>query len=533
MLFRSIVINMEKKESEVKSNVGSNESDSEIDLLSIPIESAPEVRITDLVAKDLETRLVSSIDEERRAKSNHLTGLVEEVSINPEQFDEQHRQFSSVGTALDPVTGEIINSSQIPSHANMSEKAIKREFKKKRQKADDPTKGEYLGPWATYEGPQAEVSDTVELTEEQKNIIKKLEEARQKKIEELKEDENKPITVQGKCVFHGNLGHDYQGRSFLEPATDLKLGAHKCYIPTKSIHTWVGHSKAIQCIRLFPKYGHYLLSGSYDTHIKLWDVTTNKKCIQTYMGHTESVRDICFSNDGKTFLSAAFDKNVILWDTEYGKVIRAFTNRSFPYCVKFHPDESNQNIFLVGSQSKKIVQYDANSGEVVMQYVEHNGTVNTITFLENNKKFVSTGDDKKIYLWEYGIPVVVKHINEPDMHVIASATAHPNQKYMVGQSMDNKILVYELKSAFKMNRKKRFTGHQNSGYAVNLGFSPDGKFLVSGDVGGKMYFWDWKTERVYRVLSAHDSVCIDVQWHPLYPSRVFSCSWDGTIKMWD
>jgi pre-mRNA-processing factor 17 len=52
---------------------------------------------------------------------------------------------------------------------------------------------------------------------------------------------------------------------------------------------------------------------------------------------------------------------------------------------------------------------------------------------------------------------------------------HPSNNYYVGQSSDNKIVVYDVKGGnFRSNRKKRFTGHISAGYAVGIAFSPDG-----------------------------------------------------------
>eukprot|EP01016_Furgasonia_blochmanni_P036409 TRINITY_DN4156_c0_g2_i1.p1 TRINITY_DN4156_c0_g2~~TRINITY_DN4156_c0_g2_i1.p1 ORF type:complete len:167 (+),score=40.29 TRINITY_DN4156_c0_g2_i1:55-555(+) len=160
--------------------------------------------------------------------------------------------------------------------------------------------------------------------------------------------------------------------------------------------------------------------------------------------------------------------------------------------------------------------------------------VNTVTFVDNNRKFVSTSDDKKIFLWEFGIPVVVKHISEPEMHSITATQLHPNGKYFAGQSSDNKIAVYDAKAGnFRLNRKKKFTGHLSAGYAISLSFSPDGQFLASGDAEGKVWFWDWKTCKNYASFKAHEGVCIGVDWHPVEPSKLATCGWDGTIKFWD
>ena len=62
----------------------------------------------------------------------------------------------------------------------------------------------------------------------------------------------------------------------------------------------------------------------------------------------------------------------------------------------------------------------------MQSYDDHQGSINSITFIDHGKRFVSTADDKKIYLWEFGIPVVAKHLTDANMKSIAAATLHPS-----------------------------------------------------------------------------------------------------------
>lgn len=71
-------------------------------------------------------------------------------------------------------------------------------------------------------------------------------------------------------------------------------------------------------------------------------------------------------------------------------------------------------------------QYDVRSGEVVQQYDRHLGAVNTVTFVDNNRRFVSTSDDKSLRVWEWDIPVDFKYLADPSLHSMPAVTLSPN-----------------------------------------------------------------------------------------------------------
>lgn len=434
---------------------------------------------------------------------NIPTGFVEEHALDHSVFDQQllalHRQ-----------------------QPNQEEADLTR------SKRGDPSDvSSFKGPWASFLGEDFERED--EFEQDSGGFVKSVPVSIA--AEDGEQSEKKAKTSHETSEFHGEELFDYQGRSYVHPPSHLRPRPHKCYVPKKHLHTYSGHTKAVNAIRFFPAYGHLLLSASMDSKVKLWDVYNQQRCIRTFSGHEAAVRDICFTNDGKQFLSVSYDSFIKLWDTETGECIQRFSSGKIPYCAKFHPDRQHQ--FLVGQNNRRIVQYDLRSGKVVMQYNEHLGAVNTITFVDNNRKFVSTSDDKKMMIWEYGTPVVIKHVTDPQMHSMPATALHPTEAWFACQSLSNEVLVYSSLDKCKANRKKRFVGHDCAGFAAGICFSADGSMIVSGDALGRCFIWDWKKETVLWNHKVHDKVTIDVQWHPIEPSRLATCSWDGTIKLWD
>ncbi|KAL4605604.1 hypothetical protein ACB092_09G041600 [Castanea dentata] len=463
---------------------------------------------------------------------NHKLGFVEDASVEPFIFDEQYYTFHKYGYAPDPSASagnnyvgdldalqknDAIFVYNIPQHEQKKRKIEKKETEKEEEKLENHNEVEHQNPasetWLmkNRKSPWAGKKEGLqtELTEEQKYA----EEYAKKKGEERERGGEKGEILPDKSTFHGKEERDYQGRSWIAPPKDAKANNDHCYIPKRLAHAWSGHTKGVSTIRFIPKQGHLILSAGMDTKVKIWDVFNSGKCMRTYVGHSKAVRDIWFCNDGTKFLTAGYDKNIKYWDTETGQVISTFSTGKIPYVVRLNPDDDKQSILLAGMSDKKIVQWDMNTGQVAQEYDQHLGAVNTITFVDNNRRFVTSSDDKSLRVWEFGIPVVIY------------------TNYLAAQSLDNQILTYSMRDRFELNKEKIFSGHIVAGYACQVNFSRDGRFIMSGDGEGKCWFWDWKTRKV-RNLKCHEGVCIGCEWHPLEQSKVATCGWDGLIKYW-
>ncbi|KAK2716022.1 pre-mRNA-processing factor 17-like [Artemia franciscana] len=480
--------------------------------------------------------------QQMKAPRNALAGFVEPAHVNDFQFEAQRRTFSSYGYAIDPSLDgksqpcQFIGSSgtaEKKDGASVFESTEKRPLdKRKRETNDNPEDTEgFLGPWGKFVDEKTVAKPSPEEAAELEEILFK----RQKTRRGQKED----ASFEEKTMLHIKDPHDYQGRSFMHAPHDVGVNLRsesppdKCFVPKKLLHTWTGHSKALNQIRLIPKTAHLLLSCSMDGKVKLWEVYNQRRCIRSYLGHRQGVRDVNFNNDGTQFLSTSFDRYIKLWDTETGQCISRFTNKKVAYCVKFNPDEDKQNLFVCGTSDNKIISWDVRTGEITQEYNRHLGAVNALAFIDENRRFVTTSDDKSLRVWEWDIPVDIKYIADPTMHSMPAIAVSPNQKWIACQSLDNKITIFSALEKFRMYRKKTFTGHMVAGYACGLDFSPEMSYLVSGDGDGKLFIWDWRTTKLQAKFKAHDGVCISVVWHPHETSKIISAGWDNVIKLWD
>ena len=91
-----------------------------------------------------------------------------------------------------------------------------------------------------------------------------------------------------------------------------------------------GHEHVVECVSWAPDSalphiaaatgmdakkgeGLFIVSGSRDKTVKLWDASTGV-CICTLVGHDNWVRAVLFHPGGKAIITASDDKTIRLWD---------------------------------------------------------------------------------------------------------------------------------------------------------------------------------------------------------------------------
>jgi pre-mRNA-processing factor 17 len=494
--------------------------------------NAPPKRSADLVQETQETS----------TKGKVPTGYAQEIAISEHAFRNMHREVQSQQAAGKKRKREAKGDSSVVYGA-----------------------GAYKGPWAKYEERLIDSDEGEEVEVEVSG-----DESGEEVVYE--EDAIAPVPARAPTLagtayeeisaekemttFEGSQQYDYQGRTYMHVPQDLDVDltsdfeslSLKCYTPKKLIHTFKArgkeaHERALTALRFFPGSGHLLLSAAADGKVKLWDVYHDRELLRTYSGHTKSVIDVDFTPDGRKFVSASYDRQMKVWDTETGTCIGRYSTGSTPHVVRWHPETRDGGEFLAGMHDNKIVQFDTrlptdgssdkDGKKPIQEYDHHLGPINTITFCDENRRFLTTSDDKSLRAWEYGIPVPIKLITDPSMFAMNKAVSHPTKPAVLCQSADNTIKVFNTGDKIRANRKKEFRGHNVAGYAVDVDVSPDGGIVVSGDSSGWVCFWDYKGCKMWHKIKASESAVISVAWHPRESSKVVTGDVDGVVKYWD
>ncbi|BAY31277.1 WD-40 repeat-containing protein [Nostoc carneum NIES-2107] len=304
----------------------------------------------------------------------------------------------------------------------------------------------------------------------------------------------------------------------------------------QELQTLSDHNSAVNSVAFSPD-SQKLASGSDDSTIKLWDVSTGK-VIQTIphlqeatptasyidSGYQDSVTSIAFSSDGKKLASGSEDKTIKLWDISTGKLLQTFNGHSS--LIKTIALSSDGKKLASGSDDKTIKLWDISTGKLLQTFSGHSDVVNSVAFSSDGQKLASGSKDKTIKLWDVSTGKVLQTFNGHSKSVNSVAFS-PDGKQLASGSSDNTIKLWNFSNS---KVSQTLSGHSNP--VNSVAFSRDGKQLLSGSNDKTIKLWDVTTAKLLQTLSGHREAVNSVAFRG-DGQQLVSGSNDHTIKLWN
>ena len=150
-----------------------------------------------------------------------------------------------------------------------------------------------------------------------------------------------------------------------------------------------GHSNGIICLQFDDTI---LVTGSYDTTIKIWDMETGKE-IRTLTGHTLGVRALQF--DDSKLISGSMDNTLKIWNYRTGRCLNTLPGHT-EGVISLHFDSS---LLVSGSVDKTIKVWDFCRGSCVTLR-GHKDWVNSVKLHSPSRTILSASDDMTVKIWD-------------------------------------------------------------------------------------------------------------------------------------
>ena len=293
------------------------------------------------------------------------------------------------------------------------------------------------------------------------------------------------------------------------------------------------HTNWVRTVTFSPD-GKTLASGNSDSTICLWHVQT-RILHKTLTGYTGTGSNVVFSSDGTLLASGSKDNTVRIWDAQTGeiqKILKGHTNKVFS--VVFSADGKT---LASGSVDNTIRLWDVETGtpQKTLNLIEF---TEEVTEMEMGMEMVFSPDGRTLATWAWGwdIPIrlwnaqtgeIQKTLKGEERDVVKDIAFSPDGKTLASAMDNGTVRLWDIQTG---ERPRILTGHKDIVFSV--AFSPDGKTLTSGSHDGTLRLWDRETGECRNTHTGYTSGVLNVAFSP-DGKTLASAMGNDTVGLWN
>ena len=198
-------------------------------------------------------------------------------------------------------------------------------------------------------------------------------------------------------------------------------------------------------------------------------------------GHTDPIYAVAYSPDGRYLISGSFDKTVKIWDRATGVVARTLDDhQNLVLAVAVSPD--GRQLATAGLDPTVLV-YDMPQTEALAAREDFEGTVSSIALSSDGKRLVTGDRSRVVRIWDTEA--------QSDLATLAGATddvisvgISPDAALVIGASSDGTIRGWNAEGALTATLG---TGTPLRGVALR----PDAQAIAAVDSHGMLTLYRW------------------------------------------
>ncbi|KAL7635619.1 UNVERIFIED_CONTAM: hypothetical protein RMT77_013436 [Armadillidium vulgare] len=224
----------------------------------------------------------------------------------------------------------------------------------------------------------------------------------------------------------------------------------------------------------FDSSGEVLLSGSEESHIRLFNYVSRRPLLREFKGHKGPVHRVDFVYGKKQVVGFSDDYTVSLWDTPSGERVQTFEeHKDFIRAGVTSP--TSEDTVISGSYDHTVKVWDARSRSSVMTF-QQGSPVETLLCYPSGTLIASAGGTE-IKIFDIIGGKLLSVISQHHKNITCLNFASKNSRLLSG-SLDRHVKVYDL-TTFKLLHSMDYPAP-----VMSLGIAPGDSTLVTGLLSG-------------------------------------------------
>ncbi|GAA3292886.1 hypothetical protein GCM10020295_13310 [Streptomyces cinereospinus] len=221
-------------------------------------------------------------------------------------------------------------------------------------------------------------------------------------------------------------------------------------------------------------------------------------------GHTDTVRDIAWSADGRLLASASRDGTARVYDAASGRQLSVLPcDGAMVESVSFSPDATR---LATAGRDQVVRVWDVASGEPVRQLTGAGDIGRQVAWSPDGSRVAATFKDRAVRVWEAGSGRLVQELRGHTGDVWGVAWS-PDGSWLATASHDRTAIVWDVGTGAAATT---LTGHTE--FVEGIAWSPDGECLATGSGDHTARIWDARTGTLRLLLRGHT----DYVWNPAF-----------------